>query len=263
MVAVLAEFDGRRVVAIPAGEIAEKPPGVRADLDARQARIARQKSHEELGELGRRNGERPEGGPVLVPVLARRQALDVGVRRVVRRNAGYGYIAFGTPGAREHPLRWSNGGAKPAARSVAIVPRVEALIVRPGIFVPADALSMHAARSGGPGGQNVNKVSSKVELRADIDRIVGLDPASFERLRALAAGRLDAEGRLLVVSQHSRDQRANLEDAREKIRALVLRALEVPRRRKRTRPTRGSNERRIAEKKLHGMRKASRRDGGD
>jgi ribosome-associated protein len=136
---------------------------------------------------------------------------------------------------------------------------MDALVVRPGVVVPADALSMQASRSGGPGGQNVNKVSSKVELRVDLERIAGLDAGAHGRLHALAAGRLDAEGRLLVVSQRSRDQRANLEDAREKVRALVLRALEVPRRRRPTRPTRGSTERRLAEKKRHGQQKASRR----
>ena len=131
--------------------------------------------------------------------------------------------------------------------------------MRPGVFFPADALSMKASRSGGPGGQNVNKVSSKVELRADLGRIAGLHPAALARLRALASGRLDAEGRLLVISQRTRDQRANLEDALDKVRALVLRALEEPTRRRRTKPTRGSNERRIGEKKHRGQTKASRR----
>jgi ribosome-associated protein len=140
---------------------------------------------------------------------------------------------------------------------------VEPLIVRPGVVVPAEALAMQASRSSGPGGQNVNKVASKVELRADLSRIVGLDAGALERLRILAAGRLDGEGRLLVVSQRGRDQRANLEDAREKIREIVLRALEVPRRRRRTKPTRGSNERRIAEKKHRGSQKASRRGHDD
>jgi ribosome-associated protein len=136
---------------------------------------------------------------------------------------------------------------------------MEALVVRPGVVVPAEAMSMQTSRSGGPGGQNVNKVSSKVELRADLDRITGLDAGALGRLRVLVAGRLDAEGRLLVVSQQSRDQRANLEDAREKVRSLVLRALEVPKRRRPTRPTRGSSERRLAEKKHRGRQKASRR----
>ena len=140
---------------------------------------------------------------------------------------------------------------------------MEPLVVRPGVVVPADALSMQASRSGGPGGQNVNKVSSKVELRVDLERIAGLTASALARLRALASGKADAEGRLLVVSQRSRDQRANLQDAREKVRALVLMALEEPRRRRRTRPTRGSSERRLAEKKLRGRTKASRKTVSD
>jgi ribosome-associated protein len=139
---------------------------------------------------------------------------------------------------------------------------MEPLVVRPGVFIPADAMTMQASRSGGPGGQNVNKVSSKVELRTDLGRVAGLDDAANARLRALAAGKLDGEGRLLVVSQRSRDQHANLEDARDKVRALVLAALVEPRRRRRTRPTRGSVERRLADKRRRGTQKAVRR-GGD
>lgn len=120
---------------------------------------------------------------------------------------------------------------------------------------------MRATRSGGPGGQNVNKVSSKVELRVDLSRIVGLDYAARQRLLILARGSLDAEGKLLLTSQRTRDQRANLEDAREKVRTLVLRALVVPRPRKKTRPTRGSVERRIEDKKRRARVKAARRDG--
>jgi len=136
---------------------------------------------------------------------------------------------------------------------------VESLVVRQDVIVPADALSMQAVRSGGPGGQNVNKVASKIELRVDLARVIGMSPPARDRLRSLAAGKLDADGRLLVVSQRTRDSHMNLEDAREKVKALVLLALIEPKRRRKTRPTRGSVERRIADKKHRGTQKAARR----
>jgi ribosome-associated protein len=135
----------------------------------------------------------------------------------------------------------------------------EPLLVRPGVVVPADAMEMHAVRSGGPGGQNVNKVASKVELRVDLTRIVGLDAPALGRLRVIAAGTIDSDGWLRVTSQRTRDQRLNLDDARGKVCALVLRALERPRPRRKTKPTRGSVERRIEDKKRQARLKAGRR----
>jgi ribosome-associated protein len=137
----------------------------------------------------------------------------------------------------------------------------EPIVVRPGVIVPADALSIRAVRASGPGGQNVNKVSSKVELRVEIDRVDGLDEAARGRLRQAAP--LDADGRLLVTSQRTRDQRANLEDARDKVRTLIERALHVPRRRRQTRPTRGSVERRLSDKKKRTEVKTDRRSRGE
>ena len=131
------------------------------------------------------------------------------------------------------------------------------ILVRVGVVIPADALSVRAVRASGPGGQNVNKVSSKVELRVDVDRVEGLDAAARHRLLAVAP--LDADGRLLVTSQRTRDQRANLDDAREKVRLLVERALVVPRARRKTRPTRGSVERRLSDKKRRTQAKSERR----
>ena len=133
--------------------------------------------------------------------------------------------------------------------------------VRPGVVVPGDALTMRAVRAGGPGGQNVNKVSSKVELRVDVDRIEGIDGAARDRLRALAP--VDADGQLLIISQRTRDQHMNLAEARDKVRELVVRALFVPRPRRKTRPTRGSVERRLSDKKKRTEAKANRRTRGD
>jgi ribosome-associated protein len=133
------------------------------------------------------------------------------------------------------------------------------LEIRPGVFVPGDAMTMRAVRASGPGGQNVNKVSSKVELRVDLRRIIGLDAGARARLAAASAGRLDAEGLLLVVSQKTRDQRLNLGDARDKVRALIAAALVRPTPRRATRPTRGSVERRMSDKRHRGRTKAGRR----
>ena len=134
----------------------------------------------------------------------------------------------------------------------------EAIVVAPGVLVPAAALSLHTSRSSGPGGQNVNKVASKVELRVALDRVEGLSQEGQSRLRALTEGRLDSEGRLLVVSQRTRDQHRNLEDAREKVRALVKRALVRPRTRRPTRATAASRARRVDEKKRRGAHKRRR-----
>lgn len=134
--------------------------------------------------------------------------------------------------------------------------------VSASVVVPSEALSMKATRAGGPGGQNVNKVSSKVQLRVDLAAIEGLDDAARARLQVLVHNKLDADGQLLVMSQTSRDQPKNLGEAREKVRRLVEAALVVPKRRKKTRPGRGAIERRIAEKKHRSTTKQNRRVDG-
>ena len=126
----------------------------------------------------------------------------------------------------------------------------EPLRIAKGILVPGSALEWRAVRSSGPGGQNVNKVASKVELRVSLAEVSGLAAPVRARLQALAAGRLDAEGRLLVTSQRTRDQFRNLEDAREKVKKLVERALKLPRPRRITQPSRGAVERRLRKKRV-------------
>jgi ribosome-associated protein len=140
-----------------------------------------------------------------------------------------------------------------------------AIRVSQSVLVPGSALALKAVRSSGPGGQNVNKVASKVELRVDLARVEGLSPAQRERLEALAEPRRDAEGLLLVTSQRTREQTRNLEDAREKVRALVAKALVEPRRRRATRPTAASRAERRRLKGARAQRKRARArvDGTD
>jgi ribosome-associated protein len=135
------------------------------------------------------------------------------------------------------------------------------LEIRPDVTIPASDLVARAVRSSGPGGQNVNKVSSKVELRFDLPGTSALGADVKHRLRVLARGRLDADGWLMVVSQASRDRTHNLEDAREKLAELIARALVPPRPRRPTKPTAGSRERRLKDKQRRSRQKAERRDG--
>ncbi len=138
-----------------------------------------------------------------------------------------------------------------------------AIDIAEGVFVPDQAVEWRAVRSGGPGGQNVNKVASKVELRVDLAKIEGLHPDARARLAAIARLKLDANGLLLVTSQRTRDQLQNLEDAKEKVRAMVHQAMIRPIPRRATRPTRGSVERRIDSKKRNAITKKGRRGDHD
>jgi ribosome-associated protein len=132
------------------------------------------------------------------------------------------------------------------------------LRILPSVVIPGEAIDFRAVRSSGPGGQNVNKVASKVELRVDLAQIVGLGAGARSRLTELCASRLDARGHLMITSQKTRDQSRNLEDAREKLRALVARSLVPPKPRRPTRPTKPSRERRLRQKRQHAERKRGR-----
>jgi len=135
------------------------------------------------------------------------------------------------------------------------------IVVTPAVRVPAAAIRWRAVRSSGPGGQHVNKVASKVELRVDLAGIEGLTADARVRLERLV--RRDADGLWLVTSQRSRDQSRNLADARDKVRELVARALVPPRPRRPTRATSASREQRLRRKKRQAAIKKGRGHPGE
>lgn len=129
----------------------------------------------------------------------------------------------------------------------------------PGVFLPASGFRRSVSRGSGPGGQNVNKVNSRVEIWVAVQALSGLDAAAQARLRALAGSRLTLADEIHLSCDEHRSQRANQEELFQRLRELVARSLIQPKRRHKTRPTRASRERRLKEKKLRGERKTHRR----
>jgi ribosome-associated protein len=126
------------------------------------------------------------------------------------------------------------------------------------LSIPARELEWTAVRASGPGGQNVNKVASKVELRFDFEESESLSAGVKARLRALAQHRLDAEGRILITSQVTRNQPQNLEDARTRLADLIAKAMVEPKRRRPTRPSKAAKRRRVSDKRIQAKKKQSR-----
>ena len=136
------------------------------------------------------------------------------------------------------------------------------LRVTEAIAIPDAELSWTYARSGGPGGQNVNKVASKAVLRWAMADSPSVPPAVKHRLRAAHPSYVTADGELLVTSEKYRDQGRNREDCLTKLAAMVRRAATPPNPRRPTKPTKGSKTRRLAAKKRQAERKAGRRPPG-
>jgi ribosome-associated protein len=135
---------------------------------------------------------------------------------------------------------------------------MEPLVINSQLVIPARHISYTAVRSSGPGGQNVNKVASKVDLRFDLGGCETLHPAVKARLYSLCRNKLDADGQVLITSQRTRDQLQNLEDARDKLATLIKAALTPPRPRRPTKPTFGSKMRRLEGKQRNKQKKQSR-----
>jgi ribosome-associated protein len=136
--------------------------------------------------------------------------------------------------------------------------------INPHIRIPEDEFAWSFVRSGGPGGQNVNKVASKAVLRWDVAGTPSLPADVKERLQAQQRRRLTTEGELVLTSQRYRDQERNRQDCLEKLRALVLQAAVVPKvRKKRKKPSRAAQEARLREKKRRATTKSGRRRPAD
>lgn len=132
------------------------------------------------------------------------------------------------------------------------------LTLAPGVVVPRDAVTLSYTASRGPGGQNVNKRATQAELRVAMAAIP-LDPGARARLAALLGRRLTAAGDILITSAEHRSQAQNRGECLERLRELLVRAMARPKPRRRTRPSRGSVERRLEAKRTRADIKHSRR----
>lgn len=135
---------------------------------------------------------------------------------------------------------------------------MEPLRVSSRLELPVAELSLRFSHSGGPGGQNVNKVETRVELRFDLVGSKTLTEVQRERLQERLAARITRSGELIVRADKHRERGRNMEEARQRLAKLIASALEVARPRKATKPTRGSQRRRLESKRQRSETKRRR-----
>ncbi len=135
-----------------------------------------------------------------------------------------------------------------------------AIAINDEIEIPGDEIEMKFVRSGGPGGQHVNKSSTAVELRFDLRQSTSISEPVKRRLRKLAGSRISEEGILVIQASRFRSQKQNREDAIERLAELVRRAAVKPKKRKPTAPSRAAKERRLREKRLRSGLKRGRQE---
>lgn len=138
---------------------------------------------------------------------------------------------------------------------------MDALKIKEGWLIPGAELSLRAVRSSGPGGQNVNKVSTKVELRFILANSKSLNRFQKTRFVEAFASSINSSGEVVITSEQTRSQSQNLEAAREKLRQMVLAIAVAPRARIATKRTRGSQRRRLNDKRKRSELKSARSGG--
>ncbi len=129
----------------------------------------------------------------------------------------------------------------------------------PGVTIAAADVAFSFSRSSGPGGQAVNKLCTRAELRVAVEAIVGLSELVRRRLRDLAGHRLTKADEILIVAETERSQLDNRRECVKRLRALVAQAMAVPKKRRPTRPSRSSIEKRLETKRQQSGRKQARR----
>ena len=137
------------------------------------------------------------------------------------------------------------------------------LVINDRVTIPGSELSIAFSRSGGPGGQNVNKVSSKVDLRWSVGTSTALSEEDRAWLLQKLRSKLTGDGTLIVTSTITRDQLQNRDDATAKLVLIVKAALDRPKPRRATKVSRGAKRRRVADKRHHAEIKKNRRGGSD
>ena len=133
------------------------------------------------------------------------------------------------------------------------------LFITPRIQVPDDELLFSFVRSSGPGGQNVNKVNTKAVLYWPVQRTTALPEEVRQRFLARYGRRITGTGEIVISSQRFREQGQNQRDCLEKLREMIIAVSAAPKRRKPSRPTKASVERRRAKKRVHSQKKQQRR----
>jgi len=128
----------------------------------------------------------------------------------------------------------------------------------PGVWTDREQLRFGFSRSSGPGGQNVNKVNTKTELRVNISALHGISDRALGRLRTLAGRKLLPEGDLLITADSQRTQESNRRACLEKLRELIEQSLIEPKVRKKSKPSKGAKKRRLETKKRQGEKKKAR-----